>query len=261
MPGPGSATSPLMPLPPASMASSTGPPGPCRTAFDTSSVTIISARQRSSESTPDCSAAVRTASRARAGACDVAGSSRLIEDTSGAYPGPLELCVDALADDSLHFAAVRAALRGLHHGPDDCADRLVVAAADLLDRIRVVGHRLLDDALELVGPGLAEAALGNDRRRVTAVADEHTEHLLCCVGRHLAAADHGNELRQRGRLELGLIRRLVAQLCDHVVAHPVGQRARVRRVRRQRGLEQVAQLAVVRELLGLLGGHPEFALQ
>src|SRR3954465_9550857 len=159
MPGPGSATSPLMPLPPASMASSTGPPGPCRTAFDTSSVTIISARQRSSESTPDCSAAVRTASLARAGACDVAGSSRLIEDTSGAYPGPLELCVDALADDPLHLAAVGPALRGLHDGSDDRTARLVIARADLLDRVRVVGHRLFDDAFELVGARLGEAAL------------------------------------------------------------------------------------------------------
>src|SRR3954463_1661717 len=119
MPGPGSATSPRIPLPPAWIAIATGPPGPCFTAFVTSSVTIISARQRSSARTPCRAAASRTASRARAGACEVAGSSRETDATLGPYPDPLRLLADALADDALHFAAVGAALRGLHHSPDN----------------------------------------------------------------------------------------------------------------------------------------------
>src|SRR3954453_23705443 len=119
MPGPGSATSPRMPWPPTWMANSTGPPGPCFTAFVQSSVTIISARQRSSARTPFCAAASRTASRARAGACEVAGSSSETDATFGPYPDLLRLLADALADDPLDLAAVGTALRGLHHSPDD----------------------------------------------------------------------------------------------------------------------------------------------
>src|SRR2546421_7899747 len=119
MPGPGSETSPRIPLPPASIASATGPPGPCLTALVTSSVTIISARQRSSAPTWQRAAASRTASRARAGAWDVAGSSRRIAGMLGPYPDRGPLRVDSLANNPLHLAAVRAALRCPHHSADD----------------------------------------------------------------------------------------------------------------------------------------------
>src|SRR3954469_443555 len=193
MPGPGSPTSPRIPLPPAWSSISTGPPGPCFTAFVTSSVTIISTRQRSSESTAVFSAAWRTAWRARAAAWAVAGSSRETDATFGPYPDHRGLRVDSLADDALHFAAVGTALGGFHDGADDRPDRLVVAAADLLDGVRVVGHRLLDDSLELVGAGLAQAAFGDDRRGIAAFLDEHLQHVLGGVRRHLAAADHPHE--------------------------------------------------------------------
>src|SRR4051812_33889642 len=115
MPGPGSATSPRTPLPPASIAISTGPPGPWRTAFVTSSVTISSARQRSSSPTPLLPAATRNASRAAAGAWVVAGSSREIDATFGPYPDHPPLLANARANDPLHLATVGAALSGLHH--------------------------------------------------------------------------------------------------------------------------------------------------
>src|SRR5262245_55745237 len=135
MPGPGSTTSPRRPRPPASSATSTGPPGPCRTAFVTSSVMIISARQQSSGLTLVDSAASRTAFRARAGAYGVAGKASEIDDTFWAYPIRTGLCADSLADDPLDFAAVGTALRGLHHRADDRADRLVVSGLDLLDGV------------------------------------------------------------------------------------------------------------------------------
>src|SRR5260221_7987821 len=165
MPSPGSATSPRIPLPPALRASSTGPPGPWRIALDTSSVTIISTRQRSSGSTLVSATASRTAWRARAGACGVAGNSREIDATSVRYPDRAQLRAYSLANDALDLATVGAAFRCLHHSSDDGPDRLVVAALDLLDGVGVVGHRLLDDLLEFVAAGLRQAAVRHDRRR------------------------------------------------------------------------------------------------
>src|SRR5437763_1062343 len=83
-----------------------------------------------------------------------------------------------------------ATLRLAHAGAVPRPDRLVVAALDLLDGIRVGGHRALDDLLELVATRLCQATLRDDRRRVAALVDEHREHLLRSVARHLAGADH-----------------------------------------------------------------------
>src|SRR3954451_2523266 len=175
------------------------------------------------------------------------------------YPDLTVLRADVLPNQSLDLAAVRTALRGLHHGADDGPNCLVVARLDLLDGVPIVGQRLLDDPVELVAAGLAEATVRDDRCGVAPFCDEHLEHVLGGIGRDIAAADHPDEARERGWFELGLLRSLVAYLRDQVVGYPVGQGPRVGGVRRQRSFEEVAQLTVVGELARLFLRDAELA--
>src|SRR5689334_17979674 len=83
-----------------------------------------------------------------------------------------------LADKTVHLAAVGAALGLAHDETDDGADRLLLAALQLLYRARVRLERAVDDAFELVGARHPERALLDDRRGVAALGGEHVEHLL-----------------------------------------------------------------------------------
>src|SRR3954454_11016068 len=79
------------------------------------------------------------------------------------YPDLTALRPDVLPNQSLDLAAVRTALRRLHHGANDGPNCLVVARLDLLDGVGIVGQRLLDDPFELVAASLGEAAVRDDR--------------------------------------------------------------------------------------------------
>src|SRR4051812_24376075 len=139
------------------------------------------------------------------------------------YPDLTVLRADVLPNQSLDLAAVRPALRGLHHSADDRPNCLVVAGPDLLDGVGIVGQRLLDDPFELVAAGLGETAVRDDRGGAPPFCDDPFEPVFARLARHTPAADHPDEARERGWLELGLLRSLVANLRDQVVGHPVGQ--------------------------------------
>src|SRR3954471_6855517 len=80
---------------------------------------------------------------------------------------------ELLADQTVHLAAVGAALRLAHHEADDRSDGLALAAAELLDGLRVRLESAVDDRLELVRPCQPQRALLDDRRRVAALRREH----------------------------------------------------------------------------------------
>src|SRR6476619_7501933 len=153
----------------------------------------------------------RTAALARAGASLLAGSSMAIWGIHGMYPPPPLLRPDLLPDQALNLAPVGAALGLAHHPADNRADGLVVAGADLLDRVSVVGQGLFDDVAQLVAAGLRQTALPDDRRGVTALLDERAENLLRRVAGHLTRSDHRDQSRQRARLDLGVLRLGVAE--------------------------------------------------
>src|SRR5918996_4872712 len=99
-------------------------------------------------------------------------SSRPIDPpSSGAEntPRPRGTGSEPLADHALDLAAVRPALRLAHDRADDRADRPVVAGADLLHRVRLVGHCPLDDRRQLVLAGAGEPPLFDDRPWVPAL--------------------------------------------------------------------------------------------
>src|SRR4051812_25063935 len=91
-------------------------------------------------------------------------------------PGYLE--VQLLAHEAVHLAAVGAALRLAHHEADDRADRLRLAAPELLDGLRVGFERAVDDAGELVRARQAERAFLDDPLRVASLGRQHIEHGL-----------------------------------------------------------------------------------
>src|SRR3954451_11754329 len=107
-----------------------------------------------------------------------------------------------LAHDPRDLATVGAALRLAHDEPDDHADRLHVALAQLLDDVRIGLEGPPDDRLERVAaPDTAEPPGPDGRARVPALGDEPVEHLLGRVLRHLARGDHADERRERTRLD------------------------------------------------------------
>src|SRR5215210_6347213 len=75
----------------------------------------------------------------------------------------------------LHLSPVGSALGLAHHGADDRSHRLARARPNLLDRVGVLLDRPVDDRLELVGGGEAEAALLDDRRRAPALGRQRVE--------------------------------------------------------------------------------------
>src|SRR3954453_8285436 len=83
---------------------------------------------------------------------------------------------ELLAHDPRDLAAVGAALRLAHHEPDDHADRLHVAFAQLPPDVGVGVERLLHDRLErVVAADRAETLLLDDRARVAAPGDGPVE--------------------------------------------------------------------------------------
>src|SRR5262245_47196575 len=75
-------------------------------------------------------------------------------------------------DQPVDLSSVRAPIRIPHHGAHDRADRPVVAGADLLHCVGVLGHCLLDDRLELTGIRyLGEPLARDDRPGVSSLLD------------------------------------------------------------------------------------------
>src|SRR4051794_8998848 len=70
-----------------------------------------------------------------------------------------ERSAELLADQAVHLAAVRAALRLAHHEADDRPDRLALAPLVLLDGLRVRLEGPVDDLAELVATRYGQAAL------------------------------------------------------------------------------------------------------
>src|SRR5680860_455455 len=105
---------------------------------------------------------------------------------------------ELLPDQAGYLAAVGAALGLLHHGADDRADRLAVAAADLLGGLGVGLDRGGDDRVELAAVGdLGEALAVDDRLRVAALGDQGRQHLLAAAVRDLLLADQADQRGQR----------------------------------------------------------------
>src|SRR3954469_15265375 len=111
---------------------------------------------------------------------------------------------ELLADDPRDLLAVGAAARLLHHVADDHADRLHVAALQLLRHVGVGGQRPLDDGPELVAAAdRGEALALDDRRGVAALGRQALEHLTARVVRDLTALDHADERGESAGLDLG----------------------------------------------------------
>ena len=113
----------------------------------------------------------------------------------------------------------------------------------------LLGHHLLDDPGQLVAAGAAEALGLDDRGGVAALVDQLAEHLLRRGAGDVAGGHHRHQLRQRRGLQLRRGRVLVADARHHLARHPVRERARVRAVGRDGGLEEVPELRAERQLL------------
>src|SRR5215211_1431376 len=137
----------------------------------------------------------------------------------------------------------------------------------LLDRVRVLLDRPVDDRLELVGGGEAEAALLDDRRRAPALGRQRVEHLLGRGAGDRACGDHAHELAEGLGLDAALRRVALANARDELHGDPARERARVERggairaARRERRLEVVPELRPEREQARRLGRKRELALE
>src|ERR1051326_6535062 len=98
-------------------------------------------------------------------------------------PALVALSFQLLANQPVDFAAVGAALGLLHHGADDCADRLLVAGADLLGGLWVGVDRGGNDCLQLtaVSRHLGQPFALDDGGRVTALGYPRGEHGLAAA--------------------------------------------------------------------------------
>src|SRR3954454_1307673 len=83
-----------------------------------------------------------------------------------------------LPHEAVPLAAVRAPLGLAHHEADDGADRLRLAAPQLLDGLGVGLEGAVDDRAELVRARHAERALLDDLLGIAALLGQHVEHGL-----------------------------------------------------------------------------------
>src|SRR5439155_12757890 len=97
-----------------------------------------------------------------------------------------------------YLCAVRSSLRLAHHGPDDRAGCLRLAGPHLLDRLRVVRYRSLDQRLQLAAVrDRGETLRLDDRRRLAPRAGELGKDVFRGRLRKRLALDHHDEIRER----------------------------------------------------------------
>src|SRR3954466_3251750 len=98
------------------------------------------------------------------------------------------------ADLAVDLAAVRATAGGLHDRPHQGADRLLVAALDALDDVRVVGQDPGDDAGQLaVVLHRAEPLALDDRGGVAALLHEQVQDRAGVARRGPALPDEAGQ--------------------------------------------------------------------
>src|SRR6266511_2613246 len=129
------------------------------------------------------------------------------------------------------FAPIRAALGLAHHGPHNRADRLRVAAPDLLGRAGLGLDRALDDGLQLARVRhLPEALALDDLGRVAALRHQRRQHLAGRPRGHLLGLHHPGEHRERPWRDLRArrVRLAIAGLTppgNELAGDPVGDRS------------------------------------